>query len=107
MNNQFAIFKNCPIPVITDPLGRNWDQPGRYAIEYSLTHAHMTKENFNKLANYSCSLPSDVYEGKMWKYNLFEYHPRGRLESRWYLRWYDKSDKPEHCSIRQLRISII
>lgn len=59
--------ETCTIPPITDPLGAHWDQPDRASILIDATHALMTVATFKALHEYSCSNPSGVYEGKMWR----------------------------------------
>jgi len=54
------------IPQMTDPLGKYWEQPKIENIVIDDTHALMSKKDFDKLKDYSYSLPSGVYEGKMW-----------------------------------------
>lgn len=52
---------------MTDPLGRYWEQPDRSEISFSLSHAHMTKQAFDLLKDYSHTKPTGAYPGKMWK----------------------------------------
>lgn len=58
---------NNEIPPMTDPLGRHWEQPCRSRILIDGTHALMERATFDGLAEYSSSIPSGVYVGKMWK----------------------------------------
>lgn len=67
------------IPPITDPMGKHWKQPKVEDILIDDTTAMMTQTTFNQLAEYSTSLPSGKYAGKMWK---------SRGTDGWYLRWY-------------------
>lgn len=55
------------IPPITDPLGKHWQQPHRRFIELDDTHALMSEQTFKGLKEYSTSIPTGRYEGKMWK----------------------------------------
>ncbi|NNS07311.1 hypothetical protein [Erwinia sp. JH02] len=55
------------IPEITHELGRYWQQPRRENILVDDTHAVMNRRDFDSLADYSRSIPSGVYPGKMWK----------------------------------------
>lgn len=57
------------IPPITDLLGRYWEQPSISEILFDELNDYviMSQSTFDKLANYSCSQPSGVYEGKMWR----------------------------------------
>lgn len=77
------------IPPITDPLGRYWDQPPIERIAIDDTHALMTHEDFTLLPEYSASMPSGVYPGKMWRRRDGAFDPRCRPEDRrWLLCWY-------------------
>ncbi len=67
------------IPRMTDPLGRHWQQPDRDSIELDKTHALMSEATFGKLLDYSRSVPSGVYSGKMWK---------GQCRGVWFLCWF-------------------
>lgn len=68
------------IPPITDPLGKHWQQPAVKDITLSDTHALMSQANFDLLREYSSSVPSGTYDGKMWK---SQYGP-----NTWHLCWY-------------------
>lgn len=95
MNANYKIT----IPPITEPLGRYWDQPGAINILLTDVRAVMKKKYFNMLAEYSCSLPSGVYAGKMWK--------RFAL-GLWYMCWYE--DHPtikSRCLIKEKIIFIV
>lgn len=84
------------IPPITDPLGRNWDQPSREEIAIDDHHALMTRATFERLAEYSASYPSLVYPGKMWKRYDGIYDPdflRAGGRPSWKLCWYVLSGK--------------
>ncbi len=91
------------IPPITDPMGRNWDQPAPKEILLDATHALMTRASFERLAEYSASVPSGVYPGKMWKRHdgAFDHAFRSRGgQPVWMLCWYGLSEKgPGYCSI--------
>lgn len=85
------------IPPITDPMGRHWDQPNRDKItDITESHATMSRTAFLELAEYSCSIPSGVYLGKMWK---------SRFADGWYLRWYDREDG-DQMEIASRRINV-
>jgi len=87
------------IPPITNSLGRHWKQPSRFDIEIDAEHALMTKVVFDELAEYSSTLPTGVYEGKMWRRKL--------REDKWLLAWYGPCDKPGHCSINTRKILLL
>jgi hypothetical protein len=83
-----------PIPKITNPMGRNWRQPPREAIEIDETHALMSKSTLEQLGNYSASMPSGVYPGKMWR-RAKDYHDESKG---WWLLWFGESDIPGYVS---------
>jgi len=89
---------NNEIPEMTNPLGRYWIQPAPQLILVDDTHAVMYEQTFLQLAEYSRSMPSGVYAGKMWK---------ARTNSGvWELRWYrDHSDT--ECWIEGREILIL
>ncbi len=69
------------IPEMVHPLGRHWQQPNLHNILIDDVHAMMSEYSLSELHEYSMSIPSAVYEGKMWKaYN--------RNSDTWYLRWF-------------------
>lgn len=88
------------IPPITDPMGAYWNQPSRDDILVDEQYAVMTMPTFTALLEYSTSLPSGVYDGKMWR--------RTDREScvNW-LAWYGPSDKPGMCSISHREILLV
>lgn len=55
------------IPEMTDPLGQCWEQPVRQDILIGDDTAIMPKAAYDQLKEYSTTLPSGVYPGKMWK----------------------------------------
>ena len=83
------------IPPITDRLGQYWDQPNTDEILLDDTCALMKQETFDMLADYSCSRPTGVYAGKMWKTKK----PDG-----WWLMWYGLTEDPAICSVNARRI---
>lgn len=85
------------IPPMTHPLGRHWRQPAASRILIDDTHALMDRETLDALLEYSGTLPTGVYPGKMWKRNGA---PRCTdTPPRWSLCWYGESDKSDHCSV--------
>lgn len=93
------------IPAITDPMGRHWKQPTREAILVDDKHALMTVATLEELPNYSGSVPSGTYAGKMWRCAL-HYKEQGPGD-RWYLRWYCDSDQPGMIDIETRPILIV
>ena len=90
--------KNNIIPIITDPLGKSWDQPKIENILIDDKNALMEENDFKELHEYSCSVPTGVYVGKMWK---------SRINEKWYLRWFSEHENPEFVSNNVREIIII
>jgi hypothetical protein len=67
MNITLNINPDTIIPPIIHPLGSAWRQPSRENILIDDIHALMSKEDFDLLHNYETSIPSGVYEGKVWR----------------------------------------
>lgn len=87
------------IPQITHTLGQSWIQPSPSSIVIDDTHALMSKSDFDLLRTYSHSIPSGVYEGKMWK---------GQTEcGEWILAWFDTHPDSSRCSIKTRHILIV
>lgn len=78
-----ATLKNT-IPPMTDPAGKYWRQPDPATILIDNTHAVLTRQQFDELLNYSTTLPTGTYPGKMWR--GYRRHVDGRLC--WFLYWY-------------------
>jgi len=85
------------IPEITNPLGKHWDQPDKKNILLDDTHALMDKRTFDGLLEYSSSIPSGVYAGKMWKCKYID---------GWGLRWFDDCNETS-CRNNQRIILLI
>lgn len=88
---------NNHIPPITDPMGAVWEQPKSDDIALDDTHALMSNWSLSKLAEYSHSIPSGVYDGKMWK---------RRVGDDWLLCWFSPHANPKTCSINYREILI-
>ena len=88
------------IPECIHPLGEYWEQPKNTDIEIDDTHALMSEESFEKLHEYSRSIPTGVYAGKTWKLHS--------LDGKWYLRWYeDDSVYSGMCLIKSRIILVV
>jgi hypothetical protein len=82
---------------MNNPLGRYWLQPNVQNIEIDDTHALMSKSDFDELKDYSCSCPSGVYAGKMWKCSF---------NDGWRLRWWsDLNHNTCECNQRIILIA--
>jgi len=99
------------IPPITDEMGRSWEQPDRRGILVDDTYAVMTQRDFDALHEYSGTMPSGVYPGKMWKRHDGAYDVAFRRAGgvpEWLLCWYGFSDKGEgYCSINSRKVLIV
>lgn len=96
------------IPDMTHPFGKAWNQPSKEQIrkiEIDDTHAMMDQKTFDKLLNYSHSIPSAAYEGKMWKGEY--YTENNKPTGKFYLRWYGLSTTQDMLSSHQRDIIII
>ncbi|MDE4731390.1 hypothetical protein [Providencia rettgeri] len=91
---------NNIIPPMTDSLGKHWKQPNHKNILIDDTHALMSAKDFNLLADYSSSIPSGVYPGKMWKATT--------LGGKAFLRWFGVVEgRDDVCSNNQREILIV
>lgn len=79
-----------PVPPISHPSGRFRDQPDRGDMLVDDAYALMSARTLDALAEYSASLPTGVYEGKMW---------RRRFRDGWALGWYGPSPHAGCCSV--------
>lgn len=99
------------IPPITDPMGRSWRQPPCEEILVDDDHALMTERTLKALPEYSGTMPTGVYPGKMWKRRdgIFDagFLKRGGIPV-WKLCWYGVSEKgPDFCSINYRSILLV
>jgi hypothetical protein len=86
------------IPPMIHPLSSGWRQPKVSDIEIDNKHALMTQETLEQLMEYSCSFPTAVYEGKMWKSKTYN--------GNWILRWYGHGQSEDYCSNRSRLILV-
>lgn len=80
--------------------GKHWEQPPRHKILVDERFAVMCKADFERLAEYSGSQPSGVYEGKMWRrfdgsYDLAFLEAGGKPT--WLLCWFAPDLDPAKC----------
>lgn len=92
------------IPPMTHPLSRAWDQPSTEGIILDDKYALMTQEDFKKLLEYSCSTPTGVYDGKMWKGDASF---GTKKASRWFLMWFGPSKDPNMCQTNSREIILV
>jgi len=90
---------NNTIPEMADLRGKYWEQPNRDDILIDDESALMNKESFKKLKEYSTSIPSGKYPGKMWKSNC------GKELG--YLVWFSVSEDPKFLDINHRNIIIV
>lgn len=92
---------------MTHPSGKYWDQPAREAILLDDTHAIMTRASFAALLEYSGTIPTGCYEGKMWRRHDGIFAGRDPAKCPWLLCWYGPSEKPDHCSVNAREILLV
>jgi hypothetical protein len=92
------------IPDMTHPLSSHWRQPNKDKILVDNEVAIMEKETLKKLMEYSMSIPSGAYEGKMWKRKYV--NARTNCEE-WILYWYGPSEKEGMVSINERSIILL
>lgn len=83
---------------MTHPLSRYWHQPRADDLAVYDDIAIMDNSTLQRLLEYSASIPSGVYEGKMWRCANGE---------GWQLCWYGPSDDPDMVSINRRPIRLI
>jgi hypothetical protein len=85
------------IPKMTNPMGVHWDQPSAVDISISDDCAAMDEDTLRDLPDYTYTLPTGAYAGKMWR--------RFVDGKGWCLVWYGYSEKgPNFCSINCRKI---
>lgn len=98
---------SAAIPPITHPMGKYWEQPPVESILVDETHALMDIKTFDALHDYSATIPTGAYPGKMWKRHDGAYDPRCHPAKRtWMLMWYGDHKDPEKVSINHRKILI-
>jgi len=99
-----------PIPRMTHPYGRHWEQPERSEILIDDTHALMTCAAFKRLKEYSATNPTGAYEGKMWKRHdgSFDYKfLAAGGKPVWLLCWYGRDENPDFVSNNHRKIILV
>lgn len=92
------------IPTITHELGAGWRQPDRKKIFIGDKFAFMTEKTLKELYNYSGSIPTGVYEGKMWRSESVIKKLNKTIN---YLRWWTVSEDPNKCKNEVREVSLI
>lgn len=101
------VYIDHVVPAITDPMGKHWTQPERAEIGIDDTFAVMGQAAFDRLGEYSCSMPTGTYEGKMWKASNCYDRTRDRSKPlRWRLCWFGRHDDPTKLSIHRREIIV-
>ena len=91
------------IPEMTDPLSSYWHQPPLSEITLLDGKAVMSQKTFNALPEYSFTVPTGVYEGKIWKCKRGDSSDTGFT---WYLRWYGRADEQKGLPTPFLKIEV-
>lgn len=66
----------------------------------------MDERAFYELSDYSCSMPSGVYDGKMWRRCQGAHTSLPKEQWHWFLCWFGPSDRPGMCSTNVLPLVI-
>lgn len=84
------------IPEMTDPMGRHWRQPKglNSRVVADDCNAMIAPQDLAALPEYSSTIPTGVYPGKMWR---AEYHDGT------YLCWYGE-EVQKRCSVNCRRV---
>lgn len=97
------VIDNCPVPPIVDPLGKSWNQPNPHNFVWDEDCVAMSEQDYKSLHTYDCTLPTGIYEGKMWKT-----HIRKNGEEVPYLCYItDDPVNAEYCIINRIIILIV
>ena len=91
------------IPRMTHPLSKVWQQPDRSEITVDDKYALMDRKAFSRLKEYSSSIPSALYVGKMWKRGWPFRDPR----LKWFLCYVVPHEDPTKVVIREREIVLI
>jgi len=95
------------LPLMTHPLSGGWDQPSSNRMAIYDDIAIMDRSTLECLHNYSASIPTGVYEGKMWRCAIDSGGSRRHYQGDWQLCWYGPSEDPKSCSINRRPIRLI
>jgi len=108
-DSQPMISPDNIIPPMTDPMGRHWNQPSRDEILIDDEYALMTESTMKRLAEYSCSTPSGVYPGKMWRVDYQSYCPDlvKQGKHRHWLRWFGLHPDPNIVTNHYRKILLV
>lgn len=91
---------------MTNPMGRYWEQPATDKILVDGEVALMERSTFEQLSEYSASIPTGVYPGKMWRRNDGIYDAQA-TKTVWMLGWFGECPDPNRCSVNFLPIIFV
>lgn len=96
------------LPALDSPYGPNvWNQPPRDSIAIDATHALMTRGTFEALVEYSGSLPTGAYPGKLWRRHDGIFDRQSKEPPKWLLGWYGPTADPSKVSINFREVLIV
>jgi len=87
------------LPQMTHPHSRYWNQPRLDELAVYDDIAIMDQSTLECLSDYSTTIPTGAYEGKMWR--------RSNGPDKWLLCWYGLSEDPDKVSINSRPIRLI
>lgn len=81
------------IPEMTHPLSKGHEQPATWnmLLDKDDQFVRMTRSVWNRLLEYNSSIPTGVYEGKMWR--CYDW-----------LCWFGPSEHPDKCALHRRKI---
>lgn len=98
-------------PPLDSPFGAgSWKQPRREDVLIDDDHALLTVEDFNALPEYSCSIPTGAFPGKMWRRHDGAHDMSARARGHtpvWMLCWYGYTSDPKQLSINRRRVLLV
>lgn len=96
------------IPLMTHPLSKYWEQPDASTFLFDDEYVLMTREQCERLHEYSNTRPTGTYAGKMWKCYAGKYKLGTWIQletDTWFLCWYaDTPNKPNYIDTHTRRI---
>ena len=104
-------------PPITHPMGSGWRQPDPSRMAFDETHVVLFERDFFELHEYSTSLPSGVYGGKMWRRHdgahlAAQYRRQGvdlrfAPEPAWLVCWFEPCADPSKCAVATRKVLLV
>ena len=103
-----AYLARHPIPPVEDghEAHARDHQPSRAYVIVDGPYAMVDEYWFKRLPEYSASIPTGVWFGKMWKARWGDPDGMGKYGG-WYLRWYGPHKNPKLAAIEQRHLVVV